>query len=732
MSIHFNYRKAVFSAVVVFMFLILVFGNGFIQSGNADNSNPIQTTPPTMQSYQPTVEPQKVNAPREPIPAQVIIQFAPNTTAKERAAYIKSVGGTVVKNIGSLDTVVINVSKDVAQAPLPESAVVANTEPDYYVSALDDAIPNDPRYPEQWALPAIGAPSAWGQLPADAPKVTVAVIDSGICASNPDLAGRIIDGWDFLESDAVPQDDFGHGCEVSGVIAANMNDGIGIVGVAPNAQIMPLRVLNAQGVGSYSDVAAAIVYAADHNAQVINLSLGGSSPSSTLENAVNYAISKGVIVVAAAGNNGTENALYPAAYPDVIAVGSVDPNLQHSSFSNYGSQVDIWAPGRDILTTKRDGSYGLVSGTSFAAPYVAGSEAAEIALNRILAFNGELLALGIQISATPTTTPIPSTVPIETSTTTSTPVIKRNLTSEEEQTLQTFIQKVMNEHINQQQIQRGYDDKLSNVYDNWVAVSIWYVLPNGQPDGMSPFYIFAKKSNDTQWDVYAPWMIGYRTIIKQLPDSMMVDDPNILAISTVEEPVAASGLVPANQGGFILAWPAGTFTFGINGFHDQDNTGIDVLKYDASRIAVTFDILAPKDGEVIYANDDMDACGINENKSWYRNNYIVIGHGRKTITNTGPKFEFYTLYYHLSHNSIPSDVSPGRRVKTGQIIGQAGNTGYSTAIHLHFQGVLSVGIGVGVVPPQEIAAKAPGWMHWLVRTFKEPARSFQSPRKGIS
>jgi thermitase len=93
------------------------------------------------------------------------------------------------------------------------------------------------------------------------------------------------------------------------------------------------------------------VYAANHGAQVINLSLGGSNPSSTLENAVNYAISKGVIVVAAAGNNGTEGALYPAAYPDVIAVGSVDPNLQHSSFSNYGSQIDIWAPDAMILTT---------------------------------------------------------------------------------------------------------------------------------------------------------------------------------------------------------------------------------------------------------------------------------------------------------------------------------------------------------------------------------------------
>ncbi|HXQ33348.1 MAG TPA: S8 family serine peptidase, partial [Anaerolineales bacterium] len=198
-------------------------------------------------------------------------------------------------------------------------------------------------------------------------------------------------------------------------------------GVAPNAQIMPLRVLNASGVGSYSDVAAAIVYAADHGAQVINLSLGGSNPSSTLENAVNYAISKDVIVVAAAGNNGTEGALYPAAYSDVIAVGSVDPNLERSSFSNYGSQVDIWAPGRDILTTKRDGSYRLVSGTSFAAPYVAGASGLLLSLGKALHLDGSIVNIGgnaINITSTasisptsPTpilgdTTPVPTNDPI--------------------------------------------------------------------------------------------------------------------------------------------------------------------------------------------------------------------------------------------------------------------------------------------------------------------------------
>ena len=414
MFIFSNYRKAIFSAIAVFMLLVLAVSNSFISSASADSSGLVQAEPSPTKSYQPIVQPQMVHAPRVSIPAQVIIQFAPGATAKERATYIKSIGGTLVKKIDSLDTVIVKLSKEVAQAPLPASPIIAETEPDYYASALEDMPPNDPLYSEQWALPAIGAPLAWAELPAETPKVTIAVIDSGICASHSDLAGRIVDGWDFLESDTVPQDDFGHGCAVSGVIAANMNDGIGIAGIAPNAMIMPLRVLNSSGIGSYSDVAAAIVYAADHGAQVINLSLGGTNPSSILENAVYYAISKGAIVVAAAGNNGIQGALYPAAYPDVIAVGAVDPDLQHSSFSNYGSQIDIWAPGRDILTTKRDGSYGLVSGTSFAAPYVAGAEAIETSLNRALILDGSLLGLGAQVDiSTPTETLSPTTMPAE-------------------------------------------------------------------------------------------------------------------------------------------------------------------------------------------------------------------------------------------------------------------------------------------------------------------------------
>ena len=381
---------------------------------------PSATAIPTQQST-----PVVVQVQQQAVPSQIMIQFEPGTTRQQRIQYIQSIGGKVTREINALDTLVVNVPSEVADRPLPESPVVATSEPDYYVTALDDppAGPsNDPLYEQQWALPVIGAPEAWASLPADAPKITVAVIDSGVCADHPDLSGRILNGWDFLEQDAIPQDDFGHGCAVSGVIAANLNDGIGIAGVAPNAQIMPLRVLNAQGVGSYSDVAAAIVYATDNGAQIINLSLGGSSSSSTLESAINYADSHGVMVIAAAGNTGG-SVLYPAAYEPVIAVASVDRDLQRSSFSSYGPEIDLLAPGRDILTTKRDGSYGLVSGTSFAAPHVAGVAAVEIALGKVLVIDGQIINFKtnqqpISPTFTATSTPsneyLPSVTPFDT------------------------------------------------------------------------------------------------------------------------------------------------------------------------------------------------------------------------------------------------------------------------------------------------------------------------------
>jgi len=378
-----------------------------------DRPTLLPPTPPAL-STSPTPpaasEPAALPVPAEPVPGQAVITFAPGASPAERSAYLAAVGATVQQEIGPLNAVIVSLPP--AAAPLPPSPAVAAAEPDFLVVALQSAPLDDPLYPQQWALPVIGAPAAWAALPAGAPPVTVAVIDSGICADHPDLAGRALPGWDFVENDADPQDPFGHGCAVAGVIAA-AHDGAGMAGVAPNARILPLRVLDAQGVGTYSNVAAAIAQAADQGAQIINLSLGGSSPSTVLADAVDYALARGATVIAAAGNTGG-SVLYPAALAPVVAVASVDPNLQRSSFSSYGPEIDLYAPGRDILVTRPGGAYAALSGTSFAAPQVAGVAALELALGRRLALNGGVVAVGgggaVAVEPTP---PPPTALPAD-------------------------------------------------------------------------------------------------------------------------------------------------------------------------------------------------------------------------------------------------------------------------------------------------------------------------------
>ncbi|MCA0456385.1 MAG: S8 family serine peptidase [Chloroflexi bacterium] len=344
-----------------------------------------------------------------PVPNQIVLQFEPHTKPADIDAYIASIGGTVTQQINTLNTVVVSIPAAQAALPLPEASQIISSEPDYVVSAQVSLPPSDPFFAQQWALPVVKAADAWNILSADAPQVKVAVIDSGLCADHPDLQGRILAGWDFVQNDATPQDEYGHGCDIAGIIAANIDDNIGIAGVAPNAMIMPFRILDAQGLGTYSNVAAAIVRAVDEGAQVINLSVGGANPSTILENAIHYAAEHDVVVVAAAGNTGS-NILYPAAYESVISVGSVDSNLERSSFSAHLPQLDTLAPGRDILTTSNNQDYVTVSGTSFAAAEVSGIVALNLGAGHPLEFNGQILTFGNQAPASDTSqraTPVP-------------------------------------------------------------------------------------------------------------------------------------------------------------------------------------------------------------------------------------------------------------------------------------------------------------------------------------
>jgi hypothetical protein len=198
------------------------------------------------------------------------------------------------------------------------------------------------------------------------------VIDSGICSTHVDLQGRLLEGIDYIDDDNDPDDEFGHGCAISGVIAANINNNDGIAGVSLNAKILPIRILDSNGIGSYSDLIQAITYATKNDVDVINLSLGGLVHSKTLKKAVNYAVKNGVTVVAAAGNTGDDTILYPAKYEKSIAVGSLDKDKMPSSFSSNNKGIDIWAPGRDIVSTGLKNTYTTMSGTSFATANVSG------------------------------------------------------------------------------------------------------------------------------------------------------------------------------------------------------------------------------------------------------------------------------------------------------------------------------------------------------------------------
>ncbi|MBM3670831.1 MAG: hypothetical protein FJW86_01395 [Actinobacteria bacterium] len=271
-----------------------------------------------------------------------------------------------------------------------EGTVVA-VEPEQPVAALVDA---DPRSAEQWGLTNSAFSTAWTNG-FDGTGVRIAILDTGVQAAHEDLAGKVVQGIDYYagssgdpagDSDYGRVDANGHGTHVAGIAAAGDN-AVGGLGGAPGATIVPVRVLGAGGSGSSSDVSSGIIWAADPtkgNADVINLSLGGSSCSSSQQAAVDYAESQGVVVVAAAGNDDVNVPIYPAGFEgEVIAVGSTTSANAKSSFSNYGTPfVDIGAPGSAILSSYKDspgqppnGAYLVKSGTSMATPYTAAAVA---------------------------------------------------------------------------------------------------------------------------------------------------------------------------------------------------------------------------------------------------------------------------------------------------------------------------------------------------------------------
>lgn len=246
---------------------------------------------------------------------------------------------------------------------------VANVEPDNFMH-LSDTV-NDPQYSEQWYQHVIGTDNAWN-VTTGSNDMIVAVIDDGIDLNHRDLKNQIISPYDAIlnSTSEIPVGE--HGTHVSGIIASKMNNAFGGTGIAPHVKIMPVNVFNGEE-ALYSDVISGIDYAIDHHADIINLSLGGTEQSEMLNDAIQRAYKAGIIIVAAAGNESTNAFDYPAAYDHVIGVSATDAFDRFASdFSNYGSDIDLAAPGTDIFSTLPNNRFGYMTGTSMATPIVAG------------------------------------------------------------------------------------------------------------------------------------------------------------------------------------------------------------------------------------------------------------------------------------------------------------------------------------------------------------------------
>jgi thermitase len=303
---------------------------------------------------------------------ELILKFKDNVDSVQEEQTLKNIGAEVLPD-GHVKSVfkVLKV-KDVEAAiqELENNPHIEYAEPNYVFSAT--WTPNDTYYSGyQYGLQTTQTNLAWDIAQGNSTQ-EIAVLDTGVDYTHPDLDGKTIKGYDFVDNDNAPMDANGHGTHVAGIAAAETNNATGIAGTAPNTKILAVRVLDANGSGTLEDVADGIRYAADSGAEVINMSLGCDCHTVALEDAVNYAWNKGVVIVAAAGNDNTSATFEPASYTNVIAVGAVNNKDRKASFSNYGTWVDVVAPGVDIASTYPGNQYVYMSGTSMASPFVAG------------------------------------------------------------------------------------------------------------------------------------------------------------------------------------------------------------------------------------------------------------------------------------------------------------------------------------------------------------------------
>ncbi len=307
---------------------------------------------------------------------RIIVSYKEDTIKERVVNIIKSYNADFIKEIEQGKLLVYSLPKsefEMIKNDKRLSNLGVEIEQDHIFKATTYT-PNDPYWP-QWNMQLIDVDYTWDIVQGDQ-GVIVALLDTGVEYTHDDLKTNVDEtlGWDYVNNDNDPWDDNDHGTYMAGIIVAEIDNNIGIAGIS-QVTLMPMKVLDSQGNGWTSDIVDAIYDAGNAGAKVISMSFGSYSWSSSLLNAVNWAYNNGIVLVAAAGNDGTSSHLYPAAYSNVIGVGAVNSLGQRMSWSNYGDNVEIMAPGNRVWSTKRGNSYGSVSGTSIATPHVAGAAA---------------------------------------------------------------------------------------------------------------------------------------------------------------------------------------------------------------------------------------------------------------------------------------------------------------------------------------------------------------------
>ncbi len=312
---------------------------------------------------------------------RILLQTKAGLSDAELDKILKSHNGKATGHIRPINLHVVEVPPQAEEAvarALAKNPNVKFAELDMLVEP--GAVPSDPSYSSAWHLPKIGAPTAWDTTMGS--SVTIAILDTGVDLTHPDLVGQLVPGWNFYNNNADTSDPHGHGTWVAGTAAATTNNGIGIASVAGQALIMPIRIADANAYAYWSTVAQGVTWAADNGANVANVSYNGVSGSSSVQSAAQYMRNKGGVVIVAAGNSGGLESISPN--DALLTVSSTNSSDARSSFSSYGNYVDLSAPGEYILTTGVGGGYVRVQGTSFSSPIVSGVAALMMSVNSSL------------------------------------------------------------------------------------------------------------------------------------------------------------------------------------------------------------------------------------------------------------------------------------------------------------------------------------------------------------